>query len=123
MATYKPQAPAVENPNPGDGETSINIYGYVPSLRVGVVTVALFGVFGLCHLLYIFVYRKKPMAARINTFEILFVIGCAFEIVGYSFRIVSHANPFLLHAFIVQYFMIVVVSAMIHLSITINIMV
>ena len=115
----------VTNPNPADGETSVNIYGYVPSLALAGATVAIFGFYVIAHAAFAVIFGrpraarttattatggKKGTAASTRVFEILICIGCIFEIVGYSFRIASHFNPYKLYHFIVNYFMIVVVS-------------
>ncbi len=49
-----------------------------------------------------------PSMAASQTFEVLFSVGCALEVVGYAFRTASSRNPFVLTSFILNYFMIVV---------------
>lgn len=101
----------VTNPNPASGETRVNIYGYVPSFSLGLATVVLFALFLLSHLFFLVQSRRQQKRQRgIATFETLFIIGCILEIVGYSFRLASHAHPYVLRNFILNYFMIVVVS-------------
>ncbi len=124
--------PRNPNPNPPDGETSVNIYGYTPWIALCIFSVAFFGVALFVHAGYA-VYaarrRKKLSTASFDdqqetkhldaepdgslnggvaTFEVLFSVGCALEVVGYAFRTASSRNPFVLTSFILNYFMIVV---------------
>jgi hypothetical protein len=111
------------NPNPGPGESSIIIYSYVPSLALGVVGVITFTLIFLVNLYYLI--KKRGQGYR--AFHILLCVGAvrqsirgrrgrkadrvqAMEIGGYGARIASHYRPFLVSAFIAQYFLIVVVS-------------
>lgn len=116
--------PPNPNPNPLDGETSVNIYGYTPWFALCIFSVAFFGVALLMHggyAVYAARQRTRPpqnkhldavsdgsLNAGVTTFELLFSVGCALEVVGYAFRTASSRNPFVLTSFILNYFMIVV---------------
>ncbi|KAJ9105387.1 hypothetical protein QFC21_001757 [Naganishia friedmannii] len=84
-----------------DGEASISIYNYVPSMALGVLAAALFAVAFIGHT-YFWVRGRG-----IRWFQGLMAFGCAMEVVGYGFRIKSHKNPFLVIPFVIQYFFIV----------------
>lgn len=105
MPVYNP------NPTPPDGETSINIYGYDPSLGVGIAGVVLFSVFLLAHLLgaLLAARRRSPIPSpltrtrkQVVLFHCLLAFGCLMEIIGYAFRLKSHYNAFLLIPFVLQ---------------------
>ena len=125
------------NPNVQDGETRVNIYGYTPWLSLGIVSCIIFGIGLIAHTSYaIYVGLRSPKydkrseksieenteeketitlspalrGKQIVTFEVLFSFGCVLEVIGYANRAVSSQNPFILVNFILQYFMIVVVS-------------
>jgi hypothetical protein len=127
------------NPNIQDGETGVNIYGYTPWLSLGVLSCIIFGIGLIAHISYaIYIGLRSPKydkhsarhveeengekvvqpltlspalrGKQIVTFEVLFSFGCVLEVIGYANRAVSSQNPFLLINFILQYFMIVVVS-------------
>ncbi|GAA5938245.1 uncharacterized protein JCM15063_000680 [Sporobolomyces koalae] len=91
------------NPNPGDGESAIVIYGYIPSLAFGIVALVLFGIALLGH-----GWRTVTRSRQTRVFHSLFVLGCVLELVGYSARLVSHYHPFRTSGFVVQYFFVVV---------------
>lgn len=116
------------NPDPGPGETRVNIYGYTPWLGLGIVSVIIFAVGLAFHVAYairagLAVGRQHATpdkrqtitlaetSGHLVTFETLFSFGCALEVVGYAFRTASSRNPFILTWFILNYFMIVVVRA------------
>jgi hypothetical protein len=115
----------ITNPNPKSGDTRANIYGYVPWLGLGITAVLVFAICLLAHVVYavLAIRRRKGRATNekkdkdlcvppsaIITFEVLFGIGCIFEVIGYAFRTASNSDPYRLVFFIVDYFMIVVVS-------------
>lgn len=126
----------ITNPNPQPGDTQVNIYGYVPWLGLGVSAVILFALCLFAHITYgLMAYmaaardqrkmmpekaiassktkHKSTPFSNIVTFEILFSIGCILEVIGYGFRTASSSHPYRLVFFIVNYFMIVVVSSFI----------
>ncbi|KAI9655479.1 MAG: hypothetical protein M1831_004896 [Alyxoria varia] len=90
-------------PNPGDdGDAAIIIYGYTPSLALGVLGVILFFFSLLLHLAQLFRHRTYY-------FGVPLAIGCAFETVGYIMRLLSsQEDPYRIVFFVVQYFFIVV---------------
>ncbi|BGP16776.1 hypothetical protein JCM10213_002169 [Rhodosporidiobolus nylandii] len=90
------------NDNPANGESSIVIYGYVPSESLATMALLCFGLVFLNHLSWL--ARHKPT----RVFYGLFLVGNACEIVGYSCRLQSHFSPFVVNYFIVQYFFIVI---------------
>lgn len=121
-----PSGLPITNPNPKSGETQVNIYGYTPWLGLGIVAVILFAICLLAHATYgiqAFLasrhQRKNPekiikaqtrLPSKIVTFEILVCVGCLLEVIGYGFRSASSTNPYVLVFFVLNYFMIVVVS-------------
>ncbi|GAA5973847.1 hypothetical protein JCM11641_003190 [Rhodosporidiobolus odoratus] len=90
------------NDNPGSGESSIVIYGYVPSESLAVMALLTFGLVFLNHLSWL----AKDRTTRL--FYGLFLLGSSCEIVGYSCRLQSHFSPYYVKYFVVQYFFIVV---------------
>ncbi|ORY14197.1 RTA1 like protein-domain-containing protein [Clohesyomyces aquaticus] len=108
-------------PNPmGPGDATVIIYGYTPSIIVGVLGAALFLIAGILHSWQLFKYRTWYFCTVL--------IGIAFEIVGYAFRCLSSkVDPYRVNYFVIQYFFIVVApvffSAAIYtvLSILINV--
>ncbi|PWN49448.1 hypothetical protein IE53DRAFT_369759 [Violaceomyces palustris] len=60
MADFDPRLPT--NPNPKDGETSIIIYGYVPSLALALSAAVIFGVLCVAHLLHALFARRMADA-------------------------------------------------------------
>lgn len=126
-----PSSLPITNPNPKSGDTRVNIYGYIPWLGLGITAVLLFAICLLAHITYtILAIRSKKKIKSSNdddkerdmsgskqvppssiiTFEILFSIGCLLEVIGYAFRTASNSDPYRLAFFILNYFMIVVVS-------------
>ncbi|KAF2677555.1 RTA1-domain-containing protein [Lentithecium fluviatile CBS 122367] len=89
-------------PNPmGPGDASIIIYGYTPSIVVGVLGCALFALAGVLHAWQLVKYRSWYFSTV--------MVGIAFEIVGYAFRCLSaKVNPYHVSYFVIQYFFIVV---------------
>ncbi|KAF2017603.1 RTA1-domain-containing protein [Aaosphaeria arxii CBS 175.79] len=89
-------------PNPGtDGDATIIIYGYTPSIVVGVLGCVLFLVALIAHLFQLLKYRSWYFSTMI--------VGIAFEIVGYAFRCLSaKVSPYRVNFFVIQYFFIVV---------------
>ncbi|WWD16082.1 hypothetical protein CI109_100507 [Kwoniella shandongensis] len=104
------------NPNPKEDEARIVIYGYIPSLALGLVGIITFILVACAHTFWL--VRKK----RTRTFHILILIGALMEIGGYGARLASHKRPFVVGSFIGQYFLIVVApvlfTAAIYLSLT-----
>ncbi|MCJ1242413.1 hypothetical protein MMC14_010421, partial [Varicellaria rhodocarpa] len=88
------------DPN-GPNDAEIIIYGYIPSLALAVIAVVTFALSTLSHI---------GQVARYKTwFFILFIVGCAIEVVGYVFRsLSSRIDPYSVPYFVVQYFFIVV---------------
>lgn len=89
-------------PNPmGPNDARIIIYGYTPSLALGILGVVLFAIALLIHVWQLRRYRSwyfTPVA-----------VGAAMEIVGYAFRLLSTTqSPYSVPWFVVQYFFIVV---------------
>ncbi|KAK4499317.1 hypothetical protein PRZ48_009830 [Zasmidium cellare] len=89
-------------PNPmGPNDATIIIYGYTPSLAVGVLGVILFTVASAAHLYLLIRYRTwyfTPM-----------LVGTLMEIAGYIFRLLSsQQDPYSVPWFVVQYFSIVI---------------
>ncbi|KAI9806463.1 MAG: hypothetical protein M1833_003650 [Piccolia ochrophora] len=104
MASKAPIAgyvdPNFPNPN-GPGDAPIIIFGYTPSIVVGVLGVVLFAVSTVLHAYQISRYR--------TWYFIPLVVGTAMEVVGYIFRILANRiSPYNVIYFVVQYFMIVV---------------
>lgn len=103
---------------PRDGETGINIYGYIPSQSLSIAALVLFSLVVLGNLTWAITYGKRTRA-----YHLLIAFAGAMEIVGFAFRLRSHSNPYLLIPFVLQYFMIVVApvffSAAIYLSLSI----
>ncbi|KAF2471101.1 RTA1-domain-containing protein [Lindgomyces ingoldianus] len=89
-------------PNPmGPNDAAVVIYGYTPSVIVGVLGVILFFVAGVLHTWQLFKYRTWYFCTVL--------VGIAFEIVGYVFRCLSsQVDPYRVTFFVVQYFFIVV---------------
>jgi hypothetical protein len=121
----------ITNPFPKDGETKVNIFGYIPWLGLDITAVILFGACLVVHATYAFLEGRKrrrhinvvdePQDTEVTTnrfrtqsglitFQILFSIGCAFEVIGYGCRIASTSDPYRLVLFILNYFTIVIVS-------------
>lgn len=89
---------------PPDGETPITLYGYIPSLALGIVAVVAFALVVIPNFWYVF--RQKR---RYWTFHICMIIGSLVEIAGYGARIHSHYNPFRVDNFVVQFLCIILV--------------
>lgn len=89
-------------PNPhGPDDASIIIYGYTPSLAVGVLGVVLFFIALIAHL-YLLIRHRTWYFSTI-------LVGTIMEVVGYVFRILSsQEDPYSVPWFVVQYFFIVV---------------
>ncbi|KAF7189313.1 Efflux pump himE [Pseudocercospora fuligena] len=89
-------------PNPmGPNDATIIIYGYTPSLAVGVLGVVLFVIATAAHLYLLIRHRTwyfTPM-----------LVGTVMEVVGYVFRLLSsQQDPYSVPWFVVQYFFIVI---------------
>ncbi|KAE8250600.1 hypothetical protein A4X13_0g4576 [Tilletia indica] len=84
-----------------DNEIGINIYGYTPSLALGVVGCVVFFVSLVVHLVWLVRYKST------RTFEALVALTCLLEVIGYGARTAASQNPFVLISFILQYFFIV----------------
>ncbi|EON69449.1 hypothetical protein W97_08709 [Coniosporium apollinis CBS 100218] len=91
-------------PNPmGPNDARIIIYGYTPSFAVGILGVVLFAISTAWHSYQLF-FRHRPC-----WYFTPVIVGCAMEIVGYAFRILSNKiSPYNVIYFVVQYFFIVV---------------
>ncbi|KAF2246748.1 RTA1-domain-containing protein [Trematosphaeria pertusa] len=89
-------------PNPGGpDDASIIIYGYTPSIVVGVLGCVLFFLAGILHGWQLFKYRAWYFSTV--------MVGIIFEIVGYIFRsLSSQLDPYRVTFFVIQYFFIVV---------------
>ncbi|KAL9122444.1 MAG: hypothetical protein Q9187_001006 [Circinaria calcarea] len=96
--------PSIPNPN-GPDDAPIIIYGYTPSLVLGILAIVLYALCIIPHAIRLYLHRTWA-------FSILTLITCAFEIVGYVFRLRSTrpptGNPYSVTNFVVQYFFIVV---------------
>src|ERR1700761_1900274 len=80
---------------------TIIIYGYTPSLAVGILGVVLFFIALIAHSYLLFRHRTWYFCTVL--------IGTAMEVVGYIFRILSsQQDPYNIIWFVVQYFFIVV---------------
>ncbi|WVW82924.1 hypothetical protein I302_104938 [Kwoniella bestiolae CBS 10118] len=105
------------NPNPKDDEASIIIYGYTPSLALGIIGII---TFAICVSLHSFWLARKKGT---RWFHGLILVGALMEIGGYAARLASHRRPFVVSTFVAQYFLIVVApvlfSAAIYLSLSI----
>ncbi|KAF2114719.1 RTA1 like protein-domain-containing protein [Lophiotrema nucula] len=92
--------PNFPNPN-GPDDATIVIYGYTPSIAVGILGCVLFFLAGTLHTYQLFKYKTWYFSTVI--------VGIAFEIVGYVFRsLSSKVDPYRVTFFVVQYFFIVV---------------
>ncbi|GAA5836260.1 hypothetical protein JCM5353_002657 [Sporobolomyces roseus] len=89
------------NLNPGNGEATVSLYGYVPSRAFPVIAILTFGLSFLAHTTNFARLRST------RVFEGLLVIGSAMEICGYACRLVSHYQPFRTSLYIAQYILIV----------------
>ncbi|KAH7112519.1 RTA1 like protein-domain-containing protein, partial [Dendryphion nanum] len=89
-------------PNPNQpGDASIIIYGYTPSFILAILGCVLFLVALVAHVVQLVKFRTWYFSTM--------VVGIAFEIVGYAFRILSaKISPYRVNYFVVQYFFIVV---------------
>lgn len=89
-------------PNPGHPDDApVIIYGYTPSLAVGILGVTLFTIALGMHSFQLLRHRTWYFSTM--------VVGLAFEIVGYAFRLLStKKDPYRVTFFVVQYFFIVV---------------
>ncbi|KAG9654360.1 RTA1 like protein, partial [Aureobasidium melanogenum] len=77
------------------------IYGYVPSLVLSIIAIALFAISFAGHVFLLSKYR--------TWYFIPVAIGTVMEIIGYIFRILSNVdNPYAVAYFVAQYFCIVV---------------
>ncbi|CAO1631707.1 unnamed protein product [Jaminaea pallidilutea] len=110
--------PRAINPDPQEGETGINIFGYVPSRELALSALVLFALYAVGNSIW-----AVTLGKRTRVYHSLIVFGCAMEIVGYAFRLRASSNPFLLISFVLQYFMIVVApvffTAAIYLSLSV----
>lgn len=80
--------------------------GYVPSEALGLAAVVLFGLLLMAHLFHLVRWRGT------RSFQVLFIIGCLMELVGYGFRLASHFKPFVVIDFILAYVLIVCVCSL-----------
>lgn len=89
-------------PNPmGENDATIIIYGYTPSLAVGILGVILFTIASIAHL-YLLIRHRTWYFTPI-------LVGTAMELVGYVFRLLSsQRDPYSVPWFVVQYFFIVI---------------
>ncbi|GAA5834454.1 hypothetical protein JCM3766R1_005217 [Sporobolomyces carnicolor] len=89
------------NPNPGNGEAAVSLYGFVPTNAFPVIALLTFGLSLLAHTTNFVRLRST------RVFEGLLVAGSAMEICGYACRLVSHFQPFRTALYISQYILIV----------------
>jgi len=68
MASFDYNGPILQNP--GENETPIIIYGYRPSLALGLVGTITFGILASIQLFYVFKWK-----GIVRTFHILLFIG------------------------------------------------
>ncbi|WRT67287.1 uncharacterized protein IL334_004254 [Kwoniella shivajii] len=105
------------NRNPKDDEAGIVIYGYIPSLALGIIGIIAFATVLCVHSFWLI--RNKGT----RSFHMLMIIGALMEVGGYAARLASHQRPFVVSSFVAQYFLIVVApvlfSAAIYLSLSI----
>lgn len=89
-------------PNPkGPNDASIIIYGYTPSLALGILGAVLFAIATALHAWLLFRYRTWYFTP--------ILVGTIMEIIGYIFRILSsQQDPYSVPWFVAQYFCIVV---------------
>ncbi|ETI20059.1 hypothetical protein G647_09074 [Cladophialophora carrionii CBS 160.54] len=84
-----------------DDSACIIIYGYVPSLALGILGVVLFVIALFAHVWLLIRHRTWYFSTV--------VVGLVMEIVGYAFRLLaSQRNPYAVSYFVAQYFCIVV---------------
>ncbi|GAA6063069.1 hypothetical protein JCM10212_003127 [Sporobolomyces blumeae] len=89
------------NPNPGNGQATVSLYGFVPSHSFPVIAILTFALSLLAHTTNCIRLRST------RVFEGLLVVGSAMEICGYCCRLVSHFEPFSTSFYIAQYILIV----------------
>lgn len=89
-------------PNPmGPNDASIIIYGYTPSLALGILGVVLFSIATAIHLWLLLRYRTWYFTP--------IIVGTIMEVIGYVFRLLSNQlSPYSVSWFVAQYFCIVV---------------
>lgn len=116
------------NRNPGPGESAIIIYGYTPSLAHGIVGAVTFLLVALVQLWYLIKKRGHRsfhaliLVGSVSTGSLI-VLAVAeswfqlMELGGYAARTYAHYRPYLVSAFVAQYFLIVVVSRCLSLEI------
>ncbi|THX32727.1 RTA1 like protein [Aureobasidium pullulans] len=91
-------------------DSSIIIYGYVPSLVLSIIAIVLFGLGFAGHVFLLSRYR--------TWYFIPIAVGTAMEIIGYIFRILSNVkDPYAVAYFVAQYFCIVVAPVLFSASI------
>lgn len=109
--------PNFPNPN-GPGDAPVIIYGYTPSIVVGILGCALFFFSGVLHMWQLLKYRSwyfstimigivfvRAATQSHNTQTLTF----RQELVGYAFRCLSSkVDPYRVNFFVLQYFFIVV---------------
>ncbi|KAF2206082.1 RTA1 like protein [Delitschia confertaspora ATCC 74209] len=92
--------PNFPNPN-GPDDAPVIIYGYTPSLAVGLLGIILFAISLVLHIYQVIRYR--------TWYFVTIPIGLSFEIIGYIFRLLStKKDPYRVTYFVIQYFFIVV---------------
>lgn len=92
-----------------DDSACIIIYGYVPSIVVCALALALFFLALLAHLWLLIKYRTWYFTP--------IVVGLVMELVGYISRTLSsQKNPYSVIYFVIQYFFIVVAPVMFSVS-------
>ncbi|SCZ89417.1 BZ3500_MvSof-1268-A1-R1_Chr9g10403 [Microbotryum saponariae] len=100
------------NANPSSGETTISIFGYIPSRALASIAAIVFALGLLCHVVYLIRCVCEGWMGRVGlpgtrSFQSLLAIGCAMEVGGYIVRILAHHHPFLVSFYVAQYFLIV----------------
>ncbi|KAI5265633.1 RTA1 like protein [Aureobasidium subglaciale] len=82
-------------------DSSIIIYGYIPSLVLSIIAIVLFAIGLAGHVFFLSKYR--------TWYFVPVAVGTAMEIIGYIFRILSNVDdPYAVPYFVAQYFCIVV---------------
>lgn len=72
-----------------------SVYKYLPSLAANVTFIALYSLALIVHVYLGWKWRSM-------WFAVLMVLGCVFEIIGYTGRIILHSNPFSFPGFMIQ---------------------
>ncbi|SGY14207.1 BQ5605_C010g06101 [Microbotryum silenes-dioicae] len=108
------------NANPSSGETTISIFGFIPSRALASIAAIVFALGLLCHVVYLIRAAELiPSTARlvisvndvppdqIAGDEVISVLVGDWMLGGYIVRILAHYHPFLVSFYVAQYFLIV----------------